>query len=150
MAVVFSGGTGATPVPPNSRLRVTWRWTLSDYVNPLGILGFDAPGIAEKIREALPSQGYIPASLPSAAPGDEVIVYNVKVSGQQPTRTLADHAALLNATPVSSLLGGRIVEVIAVDLTAIADNHDGTYTLRSPSGGAAPTSRSWRHATMIR
>lgn len=137
MAVTFKGGTAATPVPPRSRILVTWRWTLADVLNPLAGLGFDAPGVAENIRDALPALGYIPATLPAAAPGDEVVVFTVSVGSQQPTRTLGDHAARLDTVPVTSLLGGKLVEVVSVELVSVYDAKTNTFS--APGGGAAPS-----------
>lgn len=82
---------GAKPndlVRTGDKFRITWRWSLADY---LAGSHFDVRRYDRNVLDWLPSQNLLPVSNAMAVPGDEVIVYDVRLGSQWGAgRTVAD------------------------------------------------------------
>lgn len=77
MTAQLVGLTANSLLKSGDKLRATWTFWGSSWL-PAAL--HDAPAKAVKVREQLPSLGFIPISQPSAVDGDEVIVFDVQLS----------------------------------------------------------------------
>ena len=96
--VIIVGAKSNDRVSQNDKFRVTWRWTLAE----LGAGAFfDSRRFDLNIQEALPGLGFLPASAPAAAPGDEVVVYDVRLLATWGAggKSVADVVAQLDKLP---------------------------------------------------
>jgi len=90
-------GTLATArVASSEKFRVTWTRA---FAKLLPAFTFDAPKVANDIRNWLPSAGFVPVSNPSAKSGDEVVVFDVRLASQWGGKTVADVLVALNEEP---------------------------------------------------
>ena len=72
------GTTVAAPVAERDKFRVTWQFWFSSVLPSWAY--YDAPDIATQLREWLTGKGFVPVSMPNAVTGDEVIVYDIRLS----------------------------------------------------------------------
>jgi hypothetical protein len=92
------GTTSVSKVAAGDKFRVTWQFILSSVLPSWAY--YDAPDIASRLREWLPGQGFVPVSMPSAVSGQEVIVYDVRLSNDwSNSRNVAQVLEKLEDTP---------------------------------------------------
>lgn len=95
------------------KFRATWELTLAQLLTPANV---DAARVALQVRDALPSVGCYAVSNPSAAPGDRVLVYDVRVQQAAAGMTVAQFADGLERLPMFS--GGWATHLHRLDLVA--------------------------------
>lgn len=115
--VSIVGAKSNDTVKTGDKFRVTWRWTLSEFG---GGAFFDSHRFDLNIQEALPGNGFLPASSPAAAPGDEVIVYDVRLlqTWGAGNKTVADVIVALDKLPFFTDTALDVVKVEKVDPNA--------------------------------
>jgi hypothetical protein len=92
------GTTVTSRVAGGDKFRVTWQFWFSSVLPSWAY--YDATDIAQRLREWLTSKGFIPVSAPSAASGDEIIVYDVRLAQDWSNgRTVAQVLDELDDTP---------------------------------------------------
>ena len=92
------GTTITSRVASGDKFRVTWQFWFSSVLPSWAY--YDATDIARQLREWLTSQGFIPVSMPSAVTGDEIIVYDVRLSSEWSNgRNVAEVLDALEDTP---------------------------------------------------
>jgi hypothetical protein len=72
------GTTVTSKVAGGDKFRVTWQFWFSSVLPSWAY--YEAPDIATQLREWLTGKGFIPVSMPSASPGDEIIVFDVRLA----------------------------------------------------------------------
>ena len=72
------GTTTTSRVAEGDKFRVTWQFWFSSVLPSWAY--YDAPDVARQLREWLTGKGFVPVSMPSATTGDEIIVYDVRLS----------------------------------------------------------------------
>lgn len=113
--VTIVGTKSNATVKAGDKFRATWRWALAEF--GAGAF-FDSRRFDLNVQEALPGMGFIPVSSPSAQPGDEVIVYDVRLSQSWGAgRTVADVVAALDKLPLVSDIALDVSRVEALPLT---------------------------------
>lgn len=115
--VTLVGAKSNDTVQTGDKFRVTWRWTLSEFG---GGAFFDVRRFDLNVQEALPGMGFIPVSSPAANQGDEVIVYDVKLSQAwgSGNKNVADVAAALDKLPFTTDLALDVSRVEKVSASA--------------------------------
>lgn len=70
--------TVTSKVAGGDKFRVTWQFWFSSVLPSWAY--YDATDVARNLREWLTGKGFIPVSMPSASSGDEIIVYDIRLS----------------------------------------------------------------------
>lgn len=108
MAVDLRNAKPNDRVGAGTKARVTWRWTLGEYVSGAH---FDVRKLDLSILQALPGMSFIPVTSPQAVPGDTVIVYDVRLNQSWGAggKTWADVVAALDKFPTLQIVDGSWV-----------------------------------------
>lgn len=72
------GTTAVSRVSAGDKFRVIWEYWGASVLPAWSHV--DAVIMADRIRDWLPSEGFIPVSMPTAQSGDEVVVYDVRLA----------------------------------------------------------------------
>lgn len=107
-------------VSSGDKFRVTWTRA---FAKLLPAFTFNAPMVADSVRNWLPSAGFIPVSNPSAKSGDEVVVFDVRLASQWGGKTVADVLVALDNEPhfgdnATALLDVTRLEKISLTATS--------------------------------
>lgn len=95
--VTLVNTTANATVQTGDKFRCTWQWVLSEFGS--GAF-FDSRRFDLNVQAALPGMGFIPASAPAATPGDEVIVYDVRLNNSWGVgKKVSDVVAALDDLP---------------------------------------------------
>lgn len=118
MATAIVGALLTTPVTSADRFRATWTYTSSAL---LPSFVFNPVAKAIEIREWLPSAGFIAISNPTAQPGDQAIVFDVRPASQWTGRTVADVRSALDNTPFTFGWGLTLTRLQLVTYSSSVD-----------------------------
>jgi hypothetical protein len=111
------GTTSTAKVAAGDKYRVTWQFILSSVLPSWAY--YDAPDIANRLREWLPGQGFVPVSMPSAVSGQEVMVFDVRLSQEwSNSRNVAQVLSALEDTPWFWSLKVQKLEKLSTTLTS--------------------------------
>lgn len=92
------GTTATSRVAAGDKFRVTWQFWFSSVLPSWAY--YSAPDIADRLREWLTGKGFVAVSMPSATAGDEIIVYDVRLTSDWSNgRNIAQVLDALEDTP---------------------------------------------------